>query len=291
MRADQRVFSIRQWPGMRSEYCWLPASGAVTVTRPHQIGVSFSEHDRVAYEVDGRGRYLRVPGGAVFATGPQAVYWSEVRQPAEALEIYPEVEFEIEPVAAGRDATVLGVAAVLRRAHLGRLDLDDMQASTLAHRLLTHLADDYRRPGRRPTADRRPRPGRLDRALLDRVARLVDERLAEPLRLDDLAREARLSPYHFARAFKSSTGLAPHEFVTMRRLERAKAMLLTTRRGVAEVAAAVGYVNVGHFRRLLRRHTGFTPADLRPQPVRSITAQEPQDWTRLAAGSVPTSSS
>ncbi len=81
--------------------------------------------------------------------------------------------------------------------------------------------------------------------------------------LEDLAAEAGFSAFHFARAFKQSTGMAPHEFVTMRRMERAKELLLAGRSSVPEIAYAVGYSNVSHFRRLLRRYTGFAPSDLR----------------------------
>lgn len=276
MRIDRRTLSVRQWPGIRSEYCWLPPDGGVTTTRPHQVGVSFSAHPRLVHELGDRSGYLAVPAGAVFVTGPERMRWSEVREPTEALEIYPDLDLletvaepsrpgpvEIEPAVAAHDATVLGLAAVLRRAHLDDLVLDDLQASTLAHRLVSHLADHYCRPlPRRPGS--RPRPGRLERRLLDRVARFVEDHLSEPLLLDDLAREARLSPYHFARSFKASTGMAPHEFVTMRRMERAKALLLTTRHSVPEVAYSVGHANLSHFRRLFRRHTGLRPSDLRP---------------------------
>jgi AraC family transcriptional regulator len=249
---------------MRSEYSWLPPDGGVTTTAPAQIGVSFSEHDRVGHEAAGRGRYVDIPAGAVFTNGSYEVNWSQVREPTEALEIYPDAEqlreVEIEPTVARPDATVLSIATVIRRAHLSGVEPDELQASMLAHRLTAHLLEHYAHPRRTHGLG----PGRLDRRQIDRVAEFVEHRLDAPLVLDDLARQVWLSPYHFARAFKSTTGMAPHEFVTMRRLERAKSLLIRTGRSVPEVAYAVGYSNVSHFRRLLRRHTGLRPADLRP---------------------------
>ncbi|HYJ69468.1 MAG TPA: AraC family transcriptional regulator [Nocardioidaceae bacterium] len=255
---------------MRSEYAWLPPADTVTTTKPYQVGVSFSAHSRVAYERDGRATYLDVPAGVTFANGQYDVRWAEVSEPTEALEIYPDRDLlrsvtesagvvEIQPVVAAWDATVLSTAALLKRVHVGGTDLEPMQAGALAHRLAVHLADHYCSP--RPR--HRRRAGRLDRALVDRIRDLVDARLGEPLGLDDLAAEAGFSAFHFARAFKRSTGLAPHEFVTMRRMERAKAMLLAGRGSVADIAYAVGYANVGHFRRQFRRYTGFAPSDLR----------------------------
>jgi AraC family transcriptional regulator len=281
MRVDRPMVSVRQWPGMRSEYVWLPPDDQVTTTKPYQIGVSFNQHTQVVHEHGGRARCLAVPAGAVFANGSEEIHWAEATEPTEAVEIYPDMALlraiidspqagtiEIESVTAGRDATVLGLAAVLKRAHIRDLELDAMEASSVAHRLVEHLADHYCRP--RPRPARRPR--RLDRSVVDRIAVLVEERLGEPLVLDDLAAEARLSVYHFARAFKSTTGMAPHQFVTMRRMERAKTLLLAGRASVSEIAHAVGYLNVGHFRRLFRRYTGFQPSDLRrswpPDPRR-----------------------
>ncbi|WP_420843595.1 helix-turn-helix domain-containing protein [Jiangella muralis] len=91
-----------------------------------------------------------------------------------------------------------------------------------------------------------------------------------------------MSPFHFARAFKASTGLAPHKYVTSRRMERANSLLLTSRLGVPEVAYAVGLTNVSHFRRVFRRHTGLLPSDLRP--ARTAGSDPPGNGDR-AAGS------
>jgi AraC family transcriptional regulator len=272
MRLDRRVFSVRSWPGMRSEYTWLPPDGAVTTTKPNQIGVSFSEHRKAVHELGDRADYLDIPAGSVFANGSQHVAWAEVSEPTEAVEIYPDLgilesavepgqagHVEIEPVTAARDATVLGVAAVLKRAHVGAIELDTVQASTLAHRLVTHLADHYCHPRPRRTH----RIGQLDRAVVDQIAEFVDEHMSDQLTLDDLAAQASLSAFHFARAFKRSTGLAPHQFVTMRRMERAKTLLLSTGQSVPQIAHTLGYLNVSHFRRLFRRCTGYLPSDLR----------------------------
>jgi AraC family transcriptional regulator len=272
-RAGQPLITVRHWPGMRSEYNWLPPHDHVTVTRPYQIGVSFTEHHGVVQERDGRAVELDVTPGAVFATGRQRVTWADVREPTEAVEIYPDLELlrtaaasssqartiEIDPVSGGRDPVVLGIAAVLKRVHVHDGHLDDLNASTLAHRLAEHLVTYYCGP--RPAAPRPP--GRLDRALLERVADLVDDRLGKQLTLGDLAAAAGFSPFHFARAFKASTGMAPYEYVIMRRVERAKTLLLGTGRSVAQVANDVGFSNLSHFRRTFRRHTGFTPGELR----------------------------
>src|SRR2546423_517611 len=71
------------------------------------------------------------------------------------------------------------------------------------------------------------------------------------------------SPFHFARAFKTTTGLAPHQFVTARRVDRAKALLLGSKASVVDAAHAVGLSNVSHFRRVFRAHLGVSPGAIR----------------------------
>jgi AraC family transcriptional regulator len=104
-------------------------------------------------------------------------------------------------------------------------------------------------------------PGTLDARSVDRVAEYVDSALAGPLDLGRLAGVAALSPFHFARAFKGSTGLTPHEFVTSRRMDRARGLLRSE--PVEAVAGAVGFSNLSHFRRVFRRHTGLPPSAYR----------------------------
>jgi len=86
-----------------------------------------------------------------------------------------------------------------------------------------------------------------------------------------LADAISLSPFHFARSFKATIGLAPHRFVTIIRLQRAQELLIRTPMSVADVAAAVGYSNVSHFRRMFRNQVGELPFALRQR--KQINAQ------------------
>jgi AraC family transcriptional regulator len=269
---SQGTFTVRQWPGVRSEYGWAPPTGRVTVSRPQQVGVSFAVHERVVAESDGCTWTFAIRPGDVFATGHQQVFWSEVATVDEWVEMYPDPSLlravagtsttpEIRAAVATRDVVVLGVASILKRAHVHDEPLDDVHASTLAHRLAEHVVRRY--CGIVPDRQHRA-PGQLDRRTLDGVAELVEARLADRLTVDDLAAAATLSTSHFTRAFRASTGLTPHQFVMSRRMERAKILLLHSTVSVPEIAYAVGYSNVSHFRRTFKRCTGFKPADLRP---------------------------
>jgi AraC family transcriptional regulator len=254
---------------MRSEYAWIPPHDTPTTTKPHQIGVSFTRHTNLVREAAGRAVRSDVAPGAVFVTGDDAITWSGVADTTEALEIYPDPELvrrvaphapRVATALGVRDAVVFGLASVLKWAHVTGGALTDVEASTVAHRLVAHLLSGYREGG--PVAARPP-VGGLDRRVVDRVAEYVDAQLAGPITLDGMAAVAALSPFHFARAFRATTGMAPHRFVTARRLEAAKAALLTTDASVVRIAHAVGYSNISHFRRTFRRELGVLPGELR----------------------------
>jgi AraC family transcriptional regulator len=103
------------------------------------------------------------------------------------------------------------------------------------------------------------------------VTQYVESELDGELTLGRLAAVATLSPFHFARAFKATTGLAPHQFVMARRVDRATALLRGSTASVVDIAHAVGLSNVSHFRRVFRAHTGVLPGEvrkIRPSPER-----------------------
>lgn len=108
-----------------------------------------------------------------------------------------------------------------------------------------------------------PRSVGLDRATLRRVSTYIEEHLAEDLSLSELAAVAYLSPYHFARLFKASTGFAPHQYVIGRRIERAKLLLSTTNWSLAVIAHAVGFAHESHLALHFKRLTGLLPSSYR----------------------------
>jgi len=251
---------VRRWPGMRSEYSWIPAGKSAGRTEPNQVGVSFSHHRAAVYHSNGKIVEGDIAAGAVFVTGPDAITWERVQETTEALEIFPDPSLlpaVVEPVAATRDGTVLAISSILKRVHATGSVLTDVAASTLAHRLAEHLLETY---AGLPVPRR---SGRLDKSTVDNVVEVVDAELSGELTLDRLAAVALLSPFHFARAFRASTGLAPHQFVTARRMSRAVTLLLGTGLSVVDVAHAVGMSNVSHFRRVFRAHTGVLPGAIR----------------------------
>lgn len=100
-----------------------------------------------------------------------------------------------------------------------------------------------------------------------RIAEYVEEHLGEDISLRDLAGLARLSPYHFAHAFKQSFGEPPHRYVTGRRMLRAKSLLAMEGMRVTEIGRAVGFAETSSFTGAFRRLTGMTPSSYRRSSV------------------------
>ena len=89
----------------------------------------------------------------------------------------------------------------------------------------------------------------------------ADRQYAEPLDLDALAAEARLSKYHFLRLFRTTYGVTPTEYVSRRRIERAQDLLRATNLTVTEVCHAVGFSSLGSFSSRFREVVGETPTE------------------------------
>lgn len=169
----------------------------------------------------------------------------------------------LEPRSALEDPIVSGLASMAYDM-LGGPDpparmLWDSLAGSLALRLLRLEREE------RP----RPRTGGLTPLRLRRVAQYVEAQLAQDIALAELAAVADLSPFHFARAFKQSTGQAPHAWLTTRRIERAQELMLAhPAMPLIDVALAVGYASQTAFGAAFRRVVGAPPAEWRRERAR-----------------------
>jgi AraC family transcriptional regulator len=110
-----------------------------------------------------------------------------------------------------------------------------------------------------------PVRGGLPPARLRRVEEFLMAHLAADIGLDALAAIADLSPKHFARAFRQSTGMPPHRWLIQRRIDRAKALLRTTDTTLVEIALACGFADQSHFTASFRKLVGLTPGSLRQE--------------------------
>lgn len=98
---------------------------------------------------------------------------------------------------------------------------------------------------------------------LDDARAYIDHHFDAAIDLDAIAHAAAFSRFHFHRLFCGRFGVTPHEYVTEKRVARARELLGATEMPITEVCLAVGFESLGSFSTLFRRHVGHPPSHYR----------------------------
>lgn len=176
-----------------------------------------------------------------------------------AREIGSDGQVELEPRCHFRDELLEQLAKSLIAEFEQTSPADGVYVDSLAHTLIVHLIKKYSGTRIRPQTARHGLPQRT----LARVVEFIDAHLGEDLSLRTIAQVAEMSPSYFLTMFKRSTGLAPHQYLMAKRIDRARALLTETKLPIVDVASQVGFADQSHLTRLMRRHTGLTPRLMR----------------------------
>ncbi|HZG88989.1 MAG TPA: AraC family transcriptional regulator [Pseudonocardia sp.] len=265
-------------PGFRVVHCRLPAWEAEdveSVSLPGSVSVAFTgQSAAVVRPVDRAGSRVRaVVPDAVEVIGDQGLAWLRASEPSDLVEITagPGLRREIADstgvpglaaladVETWADPVLPLLARRLRAGLRGWSGLTALQAEEIVRAAYARTLQV------RFGAAAAPR-GALAPARLGRVVDLVHDRLADDLGLAELAAVTGLSPFHFARAFRAAVGVPPHRYVLSAKVGRARE-LLAAGATVQSAAAAVGFANLHHFRRLFRDQFGANPAAERVRPA------------------------
>jgi AraC-like DNA-binding protein len=116
------------------------------------------------------------------------------------------------------------------------------------------------------------------------VALWLEANAAEPVGLEDAARQAGLSPFHFLRIFRKALGVTPHQYLLRLRLRRAAQLLAEEKMPVTEVALDAGLTDLSNFVRTFGRVAGVSPKRFRQAARSSSRAERKIFQERLAAG-------
>ena len=163
-------------------------------------------------------------------------------------------------------------ACALMRTLVGELDAQP-GASTVAEgtarAIAVHLLREYQQlPARKP-ADVAPPVAVL------RAVELMRRRITDSLSLDELAHAAGLSPFHFARQFKTATGHPPHDYLIRLRVDRAQELMRTERAWtMAAVAQDAGFADQSHKARHFKRVLGVTPRQFADAKVPALPGEK-----------------
>ena len=102
--------------------------------------------------------------------------------------------------------------------------------------------------------------GGLAPARVNRICEYIDSHLQQNIALEVLAEIAQLSVHHFARAFRQSLGIPPHNYIVQRRVEQAQQLLRNTELPLSEIAIVAGFTDQSHLARHFRTITGVSPS-------------------------------
>ncbi len=222
----------------------------------------------------GRARSGSGAAGGLFIVPPGASHWCAWDRDTAFLALYITPEALVQTVRdeglyADRlelqyrfltfDPDLASLALGLRDQLAGPGAEDRLYIDTLNVQLAVHL---LRQHGTRPLPLRSYRGG-LSREKMRAVLDYLNAHLSTNIHLAELAGLVEMSPYHFLRLFRDSSGLTPHRYLVQRRIEVAKSMLLRDDLSVAEVAHRLGFSDQSHFTRHFRRLTGAPPGQLR----------------------------
>jgi len=165
----------------------------------------------------------------------------------------------LRPLAHRSDAFVTHLALALRDLARDGHPGGTIYGEALGAVLAEHVVRSYSALVPRPHQLR----GGLPALVLRRIAEYIDANLQRDITLHELARQAQMSVYHFARAFKHRTGLPPHQYVLRRRIERARSLLSDPVLSVGDVAVRCGFAHHSHFSDTFHRVMGVTPTAYR----------------------------
>lgn len=102
-------------------------------------------------------------------------------------------------------------------------------------------------------------PGGLARWQAKRAMEMIAAGLGDDVSLAAVASECGVSTRHFSRAFRQSVGLSPHQWLTQRRVDKARRLLIVEEFNLAQVALACGFADQSHFTRVFTAVTGSSP--------------------------------
>ena len=125
-------------------------------------------------------------------------------------------------------------------------------AVAFAHHLLECHSD-------RPRKLRQP-AGRLSSQQLKQSVEYVHDHIGDEISLVNLSDQVNLSAFHFARLFKKSVGLSPHQYIVQNRVERAKKLIaIADKPDLTDIGLQVGFYDQAHFTKAFKRSVGMTP--------------------------------
>jgi AraC family transcriptional regulator len=246
---------------------------------------SADHHTLSLYVADGYECYQKVPGGWQNGGGPDRfcvmprqyestwdirsdlsfvhLYFTDqhLRQLMEQTWDRSPLAISVQPLSFAEDPQITLLYRQFLLNHNWQDSANQLALSSASTLLMSHMLQRYSQLQWRLPSVR----GGLAPAVLKRVQEFINQHLDQPLVLADLASQAELSEFHFARMFKHSTGQAPHQYVMQVRLQQAEKLLRNTLMPLTQIALDCGFSSASHFSNRFKAFYGYSPIRLRQQ--------------------------
>lgn len=277
-RHPHKIYSSSDRLGWRNLYVShqreQPYSDSFAANRFHLLVFHLDGPIKIERELDGRRDQARVLPGGIFYLPAARDFSVAVHSSLETLHIYLDhdlVRAAAGELCAGDPDTIEFIP------RMGRMDSSLESLGRMIHNMLQDGQSDFFSDGaarmlaaqlvrEHSTGNHRAvtAVGGLSAKQLMAVQDLIQDRMEESICVEELATAAALSPIHFARQFKKSTGQAPHQYLIEARIKRAM-HLLQSDLSLAEIAYRCGFTHQEHMTRLFGRKLGMTPGAYRKE--------------------------
>lgn len=236
-----------------------------------QIAIPFNNASGLAtwYTATGRKVKQSIREDQVTIIPSNQPHASDWQRKAEVLTLYLAPKFMMQ---AAKDAVALNSVEVVEQYGIEDLLIQQLGAAlvaelqqgrlpgrlyieSLANVLTVHILRQYSASGRFVCDVAACLPRNKLRLACD----YINENIRQDLTLTEIAEAVGMSTYHFARLFKQSIGVTPHQYVIQCRVARAKHLLLQGELNIAEVAKSVGFFDQSHLTKHFKRLVGVTP--------------------------------